>query len=186
MNRLSIYQNWINGRYKEIVYFHHNKMFPTKIFLEKNHLYLTHTGYLRIHRRLTNEPLQRPYIKEISSNVSTDISDFVKKRDTIFAGRICGSCFIYEDGYTTDQRLHNVKEYLQCVDFSNDLYMTSTDRCNKLWRRSNEFGLIHLDLVKESKFSYKSMKFSNQGDILYGGLYTDLGRRALRETDIET
>lgn len=160
-------------------------MFPTKVHLERDLFYMTHAGYLRVHKRLRNEPLQRRYLTEIATSTKTDVADFVKHRETIFAGRVCGNCFIYEDGTVHEQRLHAPKEYLLCVDFKNDVYVSSTDQCSKLWLRANEFDLIHLDLIREMKHSFKSLKFNSSGERFYGGLYTDVNRHALREVDVE-
>lgn len=161
-------------------------MFATKLHLEKNWLYLSHDGYLSQHKRLKAEALQRRYYQEISSGFKSDIADFVKKKSTIFAGRVTGSCFIHEDGYSTDQQLHSPKHYLRCVDFAGQMYVSSTDYCGRLWRREDELGLINLELMHELQESYKTMRFNDRGDRLFGGLYTSTSRKALREIDLKT
>ncbi|CAD7005915.1 F-box/WD repeat-containing protein 4 [Ceratitis capitata] len=184
--RLSIARNWLQGRYREYEYYHHAQMFPTKLLLERNFLYVTHMDYLRVYGRANNEPLQRRYKQEISSSIRGDISSFTKKGDTIFVGRVTGNCYIWEDGYANDQQLHSAKEYLHCVDFEDDLYVTSTSVCAKLWRRTNELGLINLESIDEMRREYKVLKFADGGERLYGGLYTDTDRQALREFDVES
>ncbi|XP_055856338.1 F-box/WD repeat-containing protein 4 [Episyrphus balteatus] len=185
-SRLSIGANWLNGRYTETTYFNSNRMCAAKIHLDKDNLYITHQRYLRIHKRLRDEPVKRRCTEEICTNSKADISDFSKKNNTIFAGRVYGSGFIYEEGIVTDVRLHDVSEYLWCVDFSNNLFLSSTDKCTKMWQRADQFGLLYLDLAKEYPESYKTMQLNQDGDRFYGGLYTDKENRALREVDIET
>ncbi|XP_058979993.1 uncharacterized protein LOC101889725 isoform X4 [Musca domestica] len=184
--RMEISKNWLNGCYREQQYFHRTKMFPTKLFLDKEWLYLSYACYISQHKRLKNEAVQRKYFHEISSKNNNDISDFTKKHESIFAGRVSGGCFIYEDECMTEQQLHCPKEYLWCVDFERNLYVTSTDHCSKIWRRSEEMGLLHLDLVSNLNGSYKALQFSNDGFRLYGGLYDSIiDRRALHEIDVE-
>lgn len=183
--RMKMARNWLRGCYREQQYFHRSKMFATKLFLERNWLYLSYTCYLSQHRRLKAEALQKRYHHEIVTSNKTDIADFVKKGDTIFAGRVAGNSFIYEEGYATEQQLHNTNEYMWCVDFSGDTYVTSTNRCAKIWRRSEEMGLLHLDLSTQLNNSYKTLRFNESGNRLFGGLYTSTDRQALREIDLE-
>ncbi|XP_065358896.1 F-box/WD repeat-containing protein 4 [Calliphora vicina] len=183
-NRLKIAANWLNGCYREQHYFHRSKMFATKLHLERNWLYVSYASYLSQYKRLKAEALQRRYHQEITTGNKADIGDFVKKNDSIFVGRVTGSCFIYEDGYATEQQLHLPKEYLRCVDFAGQMYATSTDKGGKIWRREEELGLINLDLMKNLKESYKTMRFNDSGDKLFGGLYTSIKRCALREIDL--
>lgn len=185
LNRLNISRNWLNGCYREQQYFHRSKMFATKLHLERDWLYLTYACYLSQHKRLKAEALQRRYHKEIVTSNKADIADFVKKGEIIFGGRVNGNCFIYEDGYATEQQLHMPKEYLRCVDFAGEIFATSTDACGKLWRREEELGLVNFELITELKGSYKCMRFNGGGDRLYGGLYTSIDRCALREIDLE-
>ncbi|EDW72849.1 uncharacterized protein Dwil_GK17228 [Drosophila willistoni] len=186
--RLKVSKNWVSGTYQERPYYHHAQMFPTKLCLERDNLYITHTRYLRRYRRSSTDGLQRRYEEEIRAPTNSDISDFVKKDDTLFAGRVCGTCFVWdpEEGIT-EQKMHQASEYLYCVDFVNELYTTSTDKCCKVWHRSQEFGLTHFDLVIQlPQHSFKSLKLSSDGQWLYGGLYTDKERRALRAIHIES
>lgn len=185
-NRLKVARNWLSGSYREYRYFHRTKMFATQLLLDSQWLYLSNANYISQHKRLESEPLQRRYNQEISTSNKTDIAKFVKKGDTIFVGRVAGSCFIYEDGYATEQQLHNPKEYLWTVDFQGDLYATSTDYGCKIWRRADEMGLLHLDLKLELNGSYKTMQFNKCGNRIFGGLYDSISnRRALREIDVE-
>ncbi|XP_073840822.1 uncharacterized protein isoform X2 [Musca autumnalis] len=185
-NRIKIAQNWLSGCYREQQYFHRSKMFATKLLLDRDWLYLSHASYIRQHKRLKHEPLQSRYHNEISSENCNDIADFVKKDISIFAGRVSGNCFIYEDDYVTEQQLHSPREYMWCVDFECNIYATSTDRCAKIWRRSEEMGLLHLDLMSTLSGSYKTLQFHKNAIRLYGGLYDSITqRRALHEIDIE-
>ncbi|XP_053953759.1 F-box/WD repeat-containing protein 4 [Anastrepha ludens] len=184
--RLNIARNWLQGRYREYEYYHHAQMFPTKLLLERNILYVTYMDYLRVYGRSNIEPLQRRCQQEICTSSRGDISSFTKKRDTIFAGRVTGNCYIWEDGYGNEQQLHSAKEYLHCVDFEDDLYVTSTNVCAKLWRRTNELGLVYLEQVGDLPQEYKVLKLSDGGERLFGGLYTDVDSHALREYDVET
>ncbi|KAI8036613.1 F-box/WD repeat-containing protein 4 [Drosophila gunungcola] len=185
-DRIQVSKNWVNGTYFERPYFHHAQMFPTKLCLEADALYITHAGYLRKYRRSSCDALLRRFEEEISTSTHSDISDFVKKEDTIFAGRVCGSCFLYDENGITEQRMHPANEYLYCVDFVKDLYATSTDNCCKLWQRSQEFGLTHFDMVMKLPHAFKALELSSDGQWLYGGLYTDEGRRALRAVHVES
>ncbi|XP_075164122.1 uncharacterized protein LOC142236739 [Haematobia irritans] len=186
-SRLRIAKNWVDGCYREHHYFRRSKMFPAKLFLERNWLYISHANYITKHKRLKSEPLQRRYHQEISTRNINDIGNFVKKNNTLFVGRVVGSCFIYDDdGLISEQQLHNPNEYLWCLDFERDIYATSTDHSVKIWRREEEFGICHLDLVSQLGSSYKAMQFGQSGSHLYGGLYDSIkDRRALREIDVE-
>ncbi|XP_017081058.1 F-box/WD repeat-containing protein 4 [Drosophila eugracilis] len=184
--RIEVSKNWVSGTYFERPYFHHAQMFPTKLCLEANFLFITHAGYLRKYRRSNTDALHRRFEEEISTSTLSDISDFVKKQDTIFAGRVCGSCFHYDADGITEQRMHPANEYLYCVDFVKNLYATSTDHCCKLWQRSQEFGLTHFDMVINLPHAFRSLELSSDGQWLYGGLYDDAERRALRAINVES
>ncbi|EDV52506.2 F-box/WD repeat-containing protein 4 [Drosophila erecta] len=186
--RIEVSRNWVSGTYFERPYFHHVQMFPTKLCLEADFLYITHAGYLRKYRRSSCDALHRRFDEEISTSTQTDISDFVKKNETIFAGRVCGSCFHYDTDscMMTEQRMHPANEYLYCVDFVKDLYATSTDHGCRLWQRAQEFGMTHFDQVMNLPHAFRSLELSSDGQWLYGGLYTDDGRRALRAVHIES
>lgn len=183
--RLQVARNWVKGVYLERHYFHHAQMFPSKMCLESDALYITHANYLRKYRRSGPESLQRRYDEEITTPTISDISDFVKKQNTIFAGRVNGSCFVSDPEGITEQTMHHAKEYLFCVDFVDNIYASSTDNCCKLWKRSQEFGLSHFDLFMQLQHSFKSMKLSADGQWLFGGLYTDTNRRALRAIHVD-
>lgn len=185
LERLQISRNWLQGVYLERHYFHHAQMFPSRMSLDSDALYITHANYLRKYRRTGPESLQRRYEVEITTPTISDISDFVKKQNTIFAGRVNGSCFVSDSDGITEQSMHHAKEYLFCVDFVDNVYATSTDTCSKLWKRSQEFGLSHFDLFMQLHHSFKSMKLSADGQWLYGGLYTDKERRALRAIHVD-
>ncbi|ALC43821.1 CG33969 [Drosophila busckii] len=187
LERLQISRNWLKGVYEERPYYHHAQMFSSRLCLSSDTLYITHARYLRKYRRAGPEALQRRYDEEISTPSKSDISDFVKKDNTIFAGRVCGTCFVSDTDGITEQAMHNAKEYLYCVDFVEDTFATSTDTCCKLWKRSREFGLSHFDLFMQLQHSFKSMKVSDDGQWLFGGLYTDKrNRRALRAVHLES
>lgn len=175
----------MQGRYREYEYYNHIQMFNTKLLLERDLIYVSHLDYIRLYARAKHEPLQRRCLLEIYSASRGDISSFAKKQDTIFAGRVTGNSYIWENGIVHEQQLHPVKEYLHCVDFEDEIYATSTSVCAKLWRRSNELGLVYLEQIAEMPQEYKVLKLSEGGERLYGGLYTDLGRYALREFDVE-
>ncbi|EDV97626.1 F-box/WD repeat-containing protein 4 [Drosophila grimshawi] len=184
--RLQVARNWLKGAYVERHYYHHAQMFASKLCLDSDALYITHANYLRKYLRAGAEALQRRYDEEISTPTISDISDFVKKHDTIFAGRVCGTCFVSDADGITEQPMHRAREYLYCVDFVDDVFVTSTDTCCKLWKRSKEFGLTHFDLFMQLQHSFKSTKLSADSQWLYGGLYTDKGRRALRAIHVES
>ncbi|XP_060656682.1 F-box/WD repeat-containing protein 4 [Drosophila nasuta] len=184
--RLQVARNWLSGIYLERHYFHHAQMFPSKLCVDADALYITHANYLRKYLRTGPESLQRRYAEEISTPTISDISDFVMKQNTIFAGRVNGSCFVRDGDGITEETLHHAKEYLFCVDFVDDVYASSTDTCCKLWKRSQEFGLSHFDLFMNLQRSFKCMKLSDDGQWLFGGLYTDAGRRALRGIHTES
>ncbi|XP_030573107.1 F-box/WD repeat-containing protein 4 [Drosophila novamexicana] len=184
--RLQVARNWLRGVYMERHYYHHAQMFSSKLWLDSDALYITHANYLRKYRRAGPEALQRRYEVEITTPTLSNIADFVKKQDTIFAGRVCGACFVNDTDGITEQAMHHAKEYMFSVDFVNEVYATSTDTCCKLWKRSTEFGLTHFDLFMQLQHSFKSMKLSDDAQWLYGGLYTDTGRKALRAINVES
>ncbi|XP_011205750.3 F-box/WD repeat-containing protein 4 [Bactrocera dorsalis] len=186
VSRFHIARNWLQGRYREYEYYNHIQIFPTKLLLERDILYVSHLDYLRLYGRAKHEPLQRRCLQEISTGSRGDISSFAKKQDTIFAGRVTGNCYIWEDGIVHEQQLHRAKEYLHCVDFEDEIYATSTNVCAKLWRRTSELGLVYLEPFAEMPQEYKVIKLSEGGERLYGGLYTDIERYALREFDVES
>uniref|UniRef100_A0A1A9V789 Uncharacterized protein n=1 Tax=Glossina austeni TaxID=7395 RepID=A0A1A9V789_GLOAU len=127
--------------------------------------------YLSQHRRLKTEPLQRRYFWQIAAGNKADLADFVMRKDTTFAGSISGNCLIYEYGYATDQQLHNSKKIFAAFKlFFGGMYATSTDNCCKLWQRTDEFCLLHLDQIMEFNESFQAVQLNTDDgsdDILF-------------------
>ncbi|XP_030380041.1 F-box/WD repeat-containing protein 4 [Scaptodrosophila lebanonensis] len=189
--RLRVARNWMNGTYIECHYFHHKQMFPAKLYLESKFLYITYANHLRKYRRSGTEALHHRYDNEITTKTASDITDFVKKHNTIFAGRVCGSCFICSDingciDKGEEHKMHQALEYLYCVDFAekDDLFVTGSDKCCKLWHRTVELEMSNFELIMKFQHGFKSLKLSNDGHWLYGGLYTDINRRAVRAINV--
>lgn len=188
-DRIKISNNWINGRYTEQIYFNHNKFYPSKIYIDNENFYMTHTGMLRIHKRIKHDDaIERKIYREIGSPIKSDISDFRKKNHLIFAGRICGNCFLYNT--ITDDlnelKLHTAKEYLMSVEFLNNIYITSTDKICRLWHETYELGIMDLELKHEFNENFKCLDISPNNQKIIGGKYMDLNGEGLKEIDIET
>lgn len=190
-NRLRIASNWKSGRYKETISFPRKKLFFTKTHLEADKFYITSGGYLRIYDRTSREPdsIDKSEYTEINSkNSRSDISNFAKKNEELFIGQVCGNAILYDcEGYLqTEQKLHDINEYLTCVDFQDNIYVTGSDRKFKIWKKEVEFEeLVSLDLQHSFWKYFMCAKIS--GGKVFGGLYADLqDRLALKEIDLES
>lgn len=128
------------------------------------------------------------YLEIGSKTFGSDISNFAKKNDELFIGQVCGNAVLYdcESSLQTELKLHESNEYLTCLDFEDNIYVTGSDHELKIWRKEIEFDeFISLDLQHTINEHFMCAKIS--GGKVFGGLYVNLPERlALKEIDVES
>lgn len=190
--RVKLFQNWCYGRYEEHVLFHQRQFNPSRIFLEKDLLYITHGGQLRAHKRMRNrQVLARKPCKTYGSENDSDITSFAKKDSTIFIGRRDGHVMVTStdssESPIADRIDTTSTSRLEFVDFNADLFVTTTLNTTSLWRRQYELGIPFLEPIAEvNGGGNKCLRLSPDGERLATGKYNERARTALRLTDIET
>lgn len=190
--RVKLFQNWCYGRYEEHVMFHQRQFNPSRIFLEKELLYITHGGQLRAHKRMRNrQVLARKPFKTYGSENESDITSFAKKDSTIFIGRRDGYVMVTStdssESPIADRIDTTSTSRLEFVDFNADLFVTTTLNTTSLWRRQYELGIPFLEPIAEvNGGGNKCLRLSPDGERLATGKYNERARSALRLTDIET
>ncbi|GAB0087925.1 F-box/WD repeat-containing protein 4 [Sergentomyia squamirostris] len=188
--RWRMHENWRQGKYEEIMFFPHRTPYSSLIHLEKNWLYMTHGGQIRVHRRRSKDFLKRFPDLSYGNTRDPDITALAKIDDTIFAGTMCGTALLYDPGYCSgtnfiSKKVAPVKEYLNSVDFRGAIYVTATNQTSKLWRRLEELGLVDFEIVYDLGQPFKCVKIGPDGKRLVGGRYRD-NNCALKLIDVET
>lgn len=187
--RVKLFKNWCYGRYEEHILFHQRRFNPSQIFLEKDFLYITHGGQLRIHKRTKKDLLKRKPDRLIGNVSEADITYFTKKDDTIFAGRRNGRILIIStdtDSYVDEQIDSTPSNRIDFLDFEKDLFITTTRDITKLWRKENELDIPYLDPVAEWKSGNKCLRLSPDVKSCAVGKYSERSKTALRLIDLET
>lgn len=185
--RAKIYQNWCFGRFEEQILFYTRQFHPTKLFLKKDKLYKTHGGELRIYKRLKNKHLiDRKPIKTFGAEKEEDIISFSVKSNEIFTGRRDGSINVYFDSAIDDISHVAHVDRVECVDFYNDLFVSTTLNETSLWSKKVELGIPNFDLLKSIPSGNKTVRLSPEGKRLATGKFSKEPGTALRMIDVET
>lgn len=173
--------------------FHQKQFNPSRIHLEKELLYITHGGQLRVHKRVKNRQiLSRKPCKTYGTETESDITSFTKKDGTIFIGRRDGHVTIIStDSNETpilNERIDTTNtNRLEYVDFDADLFVTTTLNTTSLWRRQYELGIPFLEPIAElNGGGNKCLRLSPDAERLASGKYNERARTALHLVDIET
>uniref|UniRef100_A0A1L8DN95 Putative wd40 repeat in seven bladed beta propellers n=1 Tax=Nyssomyia neivai TaxID=330878 RepID=A0A1L8DN95_9DIPT len=188
--RWKLNENWRKGRYEETMFFPHRIPYASHIHLEKDWLYMTHGGQVRAHRRRRKDSLKRFPDFSYGNARDPDITAFTKKDDTMFAGTMCGTILLHDPQHCDGtnfftQKIASVKEYLNSVDFRNDIFVTTTNQTARVWRKEVELDFVLLETVHNLQQSFKCIKISPDGDKLAAGRYRD-PLCALKIVDMET
>lgn len=191
MKRIKLSHNWRHGKYDEKIFFKHNIMYPSQLLLEKDLFHMTHGGQLRIHRRLKSKNLVKEQAHElIGKSRDGDITNFVKKGNTIFGGRDNGYAFIYEDSEYYVERISDHigqrRAFINAVDIHSQTFVTASVTSMKIWQKIYELDMVSLELLVENDGFFKCVKLSPNGDECLAGKYSDRMREALRLFDVET
>lgn len=187
--RIRIFKNWCQGRYEEHIFFHHKHFNPSQIFLEKESLYITHGGQLRVHRRLKKRIIKRKPERLIGRVLEADITYFTKKENTIFAGRRNGRVLIVStdtDSYVDEQIDTTASNRIDFLDFDKDLFVTTTRNSTNLWRKLYELDIPYLDPVATWNSGNKCLRLSPDANYCALGKYNEKARTALRIIDLST
>ncbi|KAJ6631743.1 F-box/WD repeat-containing protein 4 [Pseudolycoriella hygida] len=191
LKRVKLSYNWRHGKYDEKVLFKHRMVYQPQLLLEKDLLYLTHGGELRIHRRLKSKNmLSERALTSIGTTRAGDITSFVKHGNVIFGGRDTGYAFIYEDDECYEEKISDHvgqrRAYINAVDFHSQTFVTTSMTSFKVWRKIYELDMVSLELMTETDSAFKCLKLSPSGDECIAGIYSDRRKEALRLYDMET
>lgn len=194
--RVKVFQNWCHGRYEEHILFHQSQFNPSKIFLEKEFLYKSHSGQLRKYARSKRkgEILYRRPVETFGEVRDADITCLTKSNGTVFIGRRNGRVKIISvdanandsiDETNVSSKIYS-EQRVESVDFSGDLFATSTLHRAALWQRQYELDMPYLDTVAELGEGYKCIRLSPNVDRLAMGKYKDASRKGLHLVDLAT
>lgn len=193
---MKLFQNWCYGRYEEHILFHQSQFNPSKIFLEKEFLYKSHSGQLRKYARSKrkSEILYRRPIETFGEIRDADITCLAKKDGTIFIGRRNGRVKIISLNMNENDPIDETnvcpnicsEQRVESVDLSDDLFVTSTLQRAALWQKRYELDMPYLDCVAELGEGFKCIRLSPNVDRLAMGKYKDSSRKGLHLVDLAT
>uniref|UniRef100_A0A1B0DE46 Uncharacterized protein n=1 Tax=Phlebotomus papatasi TaxID=29031 RepID=A0A1B0DE46_PHLPP len=188
--RWKLHENWCKGRYEESMFFPHRVPYSSHIHLEKNWLYMTHGGQVRLHRRRSKDFLKRFPDQAYGNTRDPDITAFTKHGEIIFAGTMCGTVLLHDPQHCSvqnfiSQKIASVKEYLNSVDFRGDVFVTTTNQTAKIWRKETELDFVLLESSHDLKQAFKCIKINPDGDKVAAGRYRD-PNCALKLIDLAT
>lgn len=194
--RVKVFQNWCYGRYEEHILFHQSQFNPSKILLEKEFLYKSHSGQLRKYARSkrSGEILYRRPIDTYGEVRDADITCLSKNEGTVLIGRRNGRVKMISiennendpiDEINVSSNVHS-EQRVESVDFSGDLYATATLQRAALWQKRYELDMPYLDTVAELGEGFKCVRLSPNVDRMAMGKYKDPSRKGLSLVDIAT
>lgn len=192
-----MFQNWCYGRYEEHILFHQSQFNPSKIFLEKEFLYKSHSGQLRKYARSKRhaEILYRRPIETYGEVRDADITCLTKMDGTIFIGRRNGRVkMISVDGNDDNDPIDETnvssnahsEQRVESIDFSGELFATATLQRAALWQKRYELDMPYLDTVAELGEGFKCIRLSPNADKMAMGKYKDPSRKGLSLLDVAT
>ncbi|XP_058832993.1 F-box/WD repeat-containing protein 4 [Topomyia yanbarensis] len=188
--RISLFENWRYGRYREMQFFYHRMLYFSHILLERRWLYMSHRGQLRAHERIAkgDKVLKGKASWIVGSSRDCDITWMEKKKDLVFAGRTDGSCFVYDclSGYYRQQQL--AEECITSVDFDGQLFVCATkSKSTSFWTGLEGRENFGLERQLQLDDGYQTIKLSPNGaNQLAAGKYCDREKKALRLIDVES
>lgn len=182
--RIQIYENWKKGCYQEIAFFHRNSWFPAHLILDKEYLYTSRGGQFRAHRRISNQFIDKVPKWSVGEIKDSEILSVAKHGNTLFIGKSSGQCIVITNNSNETQKLHN--KNIDSVDLYNDIFVTATESCTKIWRRETELGISLLEQIHNLDQSFYNVKIDPDGKRFVGGKFRDNNYNALRLIDLET
>lgn len=194
--RVKLFRNWCYGRYEEHILFHQSQFNPSKILLEKEYLYKSHSGQLRKYARAkrSGEILYRRPVDTFGEVRDADITCMTKSESTVFIGRRNGRVKILsvdpnENDSIDETNVSSVagaEQRVEAVDFSGELFATSTLQRAALWQKRYELDMPYIDCVHELGDGFKCIRLSPNADRLAMGKYKDPARKGLHLVDLAT
>lgn len=194
--RVTVFQNWCYGRYEEHILFNQSQFNPSKICLEKDFLYKSHGGQLRKYARSKHkrEILYRRPIETYGEVRNADITCLTKHDGTVFMGHRNGRVKMFSVEMNENEPIDetnvssniNSEQRVESIDFSGDLFATSTLQRAVLWQKRYELDLPFLDAVAELGEGFKCLRFSPNVDRMAMGKYKDSNRSGLQLVDVAT
>lgn len=148
-------------------------------------MYLSRGGQIRSHRRIEKRHLEKLTTLNIGDTRAPEINCFVKKGDCIFAGRQSGEGIVYCDGTVDVQRLHEFED-INSVDFRDDVFVSTTNNCTKIWEQEKELGMQTLNEVVHLNEPFFTIRMNPGRACFAGGKFKDTKKTALKLVDIET
>lgn len=194
--RVKVFQNWCYGRYEEHILFQQSQFNPSKIFLEKEFLYKSHSGQLRKYARSKRkgEILYRRPVETFGEVRDADITCLAKHDNDIFFGRRNGRVKILSTDPNENDSIDETnvssnaysEQRVEAVDCSGDIFATSTLQRAALWQRRYELDMPYLEVVAELGDGFKTIRLSPDVGRLAMGKYKDASRKGLHLVDLAT
>lgn len=85
-----------------------------------------------------------------------------------------------------NERCYGDCEFITCVDYKNDIFITTGKKSGKIFKLEEELGLQALELKYELPYFFQSCRLHNTQNRLALGKYSDREKRALCIVDLET
>lgn len=176
--------------------FHQTQFNPSKIFLEKEFLYKSHSGQLRKYARSKRkgEILYRRPVETFGEVRDADITSLMKNESTVFIGRRNGRVKIISTDPNGNDSIDETNvsstayadQRVESVDCSGDSFATATLHRAVLWQRRYELDMPYLESVAELGEGFKCIRLSPDVDRLAMGKYKDAARKGLHLVDLAT
>uniref|UniRef100_A0A336MRV1 CSON005699 protein n=1 Tax=Culicoides sonorensis TaxID=179676 RepID=A0A336MRV1_CULSO len=189
---LKIHRNILQGRYYEHICFRHKPLYFSHIQVSKNELIKSVAFEIRCYKRKSNGlPEDRPYVSIHNREEQTEITHFVRKDNTLFAGLSNGSSLTYnfDDKSTVIDRCFGPgsSEFINNVDFKRDLFCVAGKSKTVIMRLEHELDLQALEQQYLFNQGFQCVRFHlTDSSKLAAGKYHDRQKRALCLIDVET
>lgn len=189
---IKIHRNWLEGRYYEQICFRHKPLYFSHIQLSEHELIKSVAFEIRCYKRKSNGfPEDRPQLSVHNREEQTEITHFVKRENTIFAGLSNGSCLTYycDDNSQVVDRCFGPgsTEFINCVDFKDDIFCVAGKRNSLILRLERELDVLQaFEKQHEFEQGFQCLKLHTTSEKLAAGKYHDKKKRALCLIDIET
>lgn len=144
--------------------------------LEKEFLYKSHFGQLRKYARSKRkgEILYRRPVEVFGEVRDADITCMIKNESTVFIGRRNGRVKILsvdpnENDSIEDTNVSSTagsEQRVEAVDFSGELFTTSTLQRTALWHKCYELDMPYIECVAELGDGFKCIRLSPNVDRL--------------------
>lgn len=167
--RIKIYQNWLFGTCRQIVFFQHRENYETLLEMDGNYLYTASLGEFNVYKRRRKDGIDIDPTFSCGSKSDSKISS-LKRRDDFVAGcRYSGTILTYDtESEYNEEFVRDPCDPLLDIDFSRDFFIAVSRSETTFLKLSCELGMNSFDYCKSINIGYNTVNINPECSKILG------------------